>query len=100
MSVESETVRHGAQSASIRVRVLLFAAYREAMGKKAVDLDVASESSVSDVFAVLAPPGSNFARLRPFTTFAVNREVVTSETTVIDGDEIAFLQPVSGGSDD
>ena len=40
------------------------------------------------------------ARLKPFTksiNFAINHEFVGKETELEDGDEVAFLPPVSGG---
>jgi molybdopterin synthase catalytic subunit len=83
-----------------RVHIVLFAAYREALGERALDVPVAAGATVSDVFDALAAQSPNFGRLRPFTTFALNREVVPSDTPVRDGDELAFLQPVSGGADD
>jgi molybdopterin converting factor small subunit len=38
--------------------------------------------------------------LRTATRFAVNGEYATPEAALRDGDEVAFLPPMSGGQDD
>lgn len=84
----------------MRVRVLLFAAHRELVGRGQVDLDVPSEATAGDVYRLLETEQPVLAQLRRSTTFAVNREVVPADSTLRPGDEIALLQPVSGGSHD
>jgi molybdopterin converting factor small subunit len=87
-----------APARTITVNVLLFAAYRETLGQRQIDLDVPAGSTPDDVFRLLAERQPGMSRLRDFTTFAVNREVVSAETRLSDGDELALLQPVSGGN--
>jgi molybdopterin converting factor small subunit len=84
----------------MRVRVLLFASFREAAGCQRVDLEVDEGTSAADLFLQMERRFPDMAPLRPYTTFAVNREVVEPGTTLHDADEVAFLQPVSGGEDD
>ena len=79
------------------MRVLLFAAFREAIGRRQIELSLPTGATPDDVFNSVAAQASGVANLRPFTTFAVNREVVSADTRLSDGDEIAFLQPASGG---
>lgn len=81
----------------MRVSVLLFAAYREACGTSRMQLDVPERASVDEVYSLLAARHERLGPLRPFTAFARNRELVSGSATVESGDELAFLQPVSGG---
>ena len=81
-----------------KIHLLLFAAFREAAGFSRLELEVNSGATVEDVFDLLEKRHPHLAELRPFTTFAVNREVVSPDTTLHAGDEVAFLQPASGGA--
>ena len=55
-------------------------------------------STPEDVFRELAQREPRLAMFRTYTTFAVNREMVSADTVLGDGDELALLQPVSGGT--
>jgi molybdopterin converting factor subunit 1 len=81
----------------LRIRVLLFAAHRESFGRSEVSLEVPPGTTLEGVYAVMAAREARLSDLRPYTSFALNREVVDPRTRVQDGDEVAFLQPVSGG---
>jgi molybdopterin converting factor small subunit len=81
----------------MRVSVLLFASFREMLGTGRLEIDAKEGESLQDVFRALEEREPRLRALRPFTTFAVNREVVDPDTPIRDGDEIALLQPVSGG---
>ena len=81
----------------MQIRVRLFATHRELTGESLLDLDVPEGSTPEDLFRLLAVRNPAVSALRPYTTFAVNREVVEASTPLRQGDEVAFLQPVSGG---
>jgi molybdopterin converting factor subunit 1 len=80
------------------VEVLLFAAFREAVGCSRLQIETPSGTTVEGLFSLLQSKHPGLAPLRPFTTFAVNREVVPPDALLQPGDEVAFLQPVSGGA--
>jgi molybdopterin converting factor small subunit len=86
--------------ATVHVQVLLFASHREAFGKSRVQVSVPWGTNIESLYRELVTRVPRMADLRPFTTFAVNREVVASSTILRDGDELALLQPVSGGCND
>ena len=75
----------------MRVTVRLFAGLRERAGRASLELD--DVARVADVWPKLGlgdePPG---------LLYAVNREYVTAEHELADGDEVAVIPPVSGGS--
>ena len=76
---------------------MLFASHREVFGESRLQLSVPEGTTVEALYSELAQRAPRLRELRPFTTFAVNREVVDPSTVVSEGDEIALLQPVSGG---
>ena len=78
------------------LRVRLFAALREAAGASEVE---ASGRTVGDVVDALSLTyGERFATIAAVSSFVVNGDRATRQTPVADGDEVAFLPPVSGGS--
>ncbi len=82
----------------MRVRLLLFAALREAVGKKEHLLEVPSELSLADVVRLAEAEIPEIARYRGRLLVSLNQERVPLEAAVCDGDEVAFLPPMSGGS--
>ncbi len=81
----------------MKVLVRLFASYREAAGLGHIELDLPAGARVKDaIFAVL--------REHPFVAegrqvvVARNREYVGVDETLHDGDELALIPPVSGGT--
>ena len=77
----------------MQIRVRLFAALRERAGIAERQLELAEGASVADVWRELElgdePPGIAYAR---------NREYASRDTVLADGDEVALIPPVSGGS--
>lgn len=82
----------------MRVRVLLFAALREAVGEKTLELEVRHSATLADVLAQLEAEHAALARYRGRLLVALNEERAPNSTVLRDGDEIALLPPVSGGS--
>jgi MoaE-MoaD fusion protein len=85
----------GPATRQICVQVRLFASYREAAGTNRLDIPLQTGARVADLTELLA------ARVPALTTarglVAVNHEYVQPEHALRDGDEVAFIPPVSGG---
>lgn len=81
----------------MNVRVLYFASFREAAGKDEESRRVREGALVKDLWAELASTVPLFARFPAMPPAAVNREYVSPDTRLADGDEVAFLPPVAGG---
>ena len=78
------------------VTVLLFASYADALGKSAIELDIAPGSTVRDILATLSSlPGGH--RLPPRPLVAVNEEYASASTRLVGGEEVAVIPPVAGG---
>lgn len=77
------------------VRLLLFAAAREAAGTRQVDM---SGATVADVLeGARARFGGRFSAVLDGCRVWVNGEPAEPPTVLRDGDEVAILPPVSGG---
>ena len=80
------------------MNVKLFARLRELVGAGDLTLEVPGGTTVADVWAALVaahPAADAYARSM---SCAVNLDYARMTTTVTEGDEVAFLPPVSGGS--
>ena len=80
----------------MRVLVRLFASYREAAGVGRMELDLPTGATVRDVIAEIARRHPLIGEGRR-VVMARNRDYVTSEQQLAEGDEVALIPPVSGG---
>jgi molybdopterin converting factor subunit 1 len=82
------------------IRVRFFAAARERAGTSMIEIDAGTASTVSELIVRLARErGADLASAlaAPGMRFAVNQELVESDAAIRDGDEVAFMPPVTGG---
>jgi molybdopterin synthase catalytic subunit len=82
----------------VRIRVRLFAIQRELAGAREVGLDLADGATVADAWDALVAQHPALAPGREFVRFARNGSYADASTTIADGDEVALIPPVSGGS--
>ena len=83
---------------SVRVRVRLFAVQRELAGTREVGLDLADGSDVEAAWSALVALHPVLAPGRSSMRFARNGDYAEPGTVLADGDELAMIPPVSGGS--
>ena len=82
------------------VKIVFFASLREKLGVNSVDLQISDSSSVSTLISQLADQHSAewLAILTAVNIrIAVNQNIISEDIGVIDGDEVAFFPPVTGG---
>jgi molybdopterin synthase catalytic subunit len=85
-----------APRAQLCVRVRLFASYREAAGTARLEVPLAAGARVRDLMELLA---ARVPALRAAPGLvAVNQTYVGPDFELHDGDEAAFIPPVSGGA--
>jgi molybdopterin synthase catalytic subunit/molybdopterin converting factor small subunit len=82
----------------VRVRVHLFARYREAAGRERVDLDVPEGGTVETAWSAIVERHPQLAQYRPFTLFAIGHDYVEADHLLKPDDELLLFPPVSGGS--
>jgi molybdopterin synthase catalytic subunit len=83
---------------SMRIRVRLFAIQRELAETREVTLDLADGVTVEEAWAAVVELHPVLAPGRSSTRFARNGEYVDADAALRDGDDLAFIPPVSGGS--
>jgi molybdopterin synthase catalytic subunit len=84
----------------IAVRVRLFARQRELAGTREVGLELPPGATIEDAWQALVGRHPAVADGRPWMRFARNGEYADPSTALADGDEVACIPPVSGGSDE
>ena len=79
----------------MEIQIKLFAAARELAGTGAITQPFPPETTVQDVAKALFETYPGLARME--LRFAVNAIYARPETTLQDGDQVAFIPPVGGG---
>ncbi|MBK5296413.1 MAG: MoaD/ThiS family protein [Vicinamibacteria bacterium] len=75
----------------------LFARLKDIAGAPELERDVPADATLADVWALLAHDFPAMAPYRGSVSGARNAEYSRMDAVIADGDEIAFLPPVSGG---
>jgi len=81
----------------MRIRLLLFALYRDITGVDELDIDVSEGSTAAAALRTLRERDARFGALPERPVVAVNREYAALDAQLRDGDELALLPPVAGG---
>ena len=81
----------------MRVTILAFAKLRDLVGAPRLVRDVPAGSTVEGVWQALAAEFPAAAPYRAALSAAVNAGYAKFSTPVAEGDDVAFLPPVSGG---
>lgn len=81
----------------MRVGLRFFASVKDYFKTSEFTLEISAPISAKEIFLKLFDDPSMAKSFLPSTRFAINCEYVSPETLVKDGDEVAFIPPVSGG---
>lgn len=82
----------------MRVTVRLFARLRDLAGTSELVRDLAPGTTVHQVWTDLAAEFPEFTRYERAVSPAVNADYARMQDVLREGDEVAFLPPVSGGT--
>ena len=81
----------------MRVTVRLFARLRDVAGASELARDLPSGATIGDVWRQLTREFPEFAGYERSISSAINADYARMDQVIGEGDEIAFLPPVSGG---
>jgi len=81
----------------VRVTVRLFARLRDIAGASELARELAPGATIADVWRQLAGEFPELAGYERSISSAINADYARMNDAVNDGDEVAFLPPVSGG---
>jgi molybdopterin converting factor subunit 1 len=81
----------------VRVTVKLFARLRDIAGTDELTRDVAPGATIGVLWTQLAREFPALGQYERSISSALNADYARMDATVRDGDEVAFLPPVSGG---
>jgi molybdopterin synthase catalytic subunit len=91
---------HGAaRSPRVEITVRLFAILRERAGWRERRLELPAGSSVGDAWATIVADAPALAPAADTIRFARNRRYTVTDEQLSDGDELALIPPVAGGSE-
>jgi molybdopterin converting factor subunit 1 len=81
----------------MRVTVRLFARLRDIAGAPELSREAGPDATIGSVWRQLVDDFPEFAGYERSISCAVNADYARMDRPVRDGDEVAFLPPVSGG---
>jgi len=81
----------------MRITIRLFARLREIAGSGELVREVPAQATVQAAWRALVAEFPAMASHEPSISSAVNAEFARMSAVLKDGDEVAFLPPVSGG---
>jgi len=82
----------------VRIRVRLFARYREATGRERLDVELPDGGTVDSAWTAVVHRHPELKQYRPYTLFAVGHDYVSPDHPLKSEDELCLFPPVSGGS--
>lgn len=84
----------------MRLRLKFFAAAADQVGSRALDWEMPAGATVAALRRAIGEKYPAFAPLAERVMIAVNRQYAQPDGVLAEGDEVAFIPPVSGGAGD
>lgn len=81
----------------MQITVKLFAIFQEVFAVDEMQITLESGAAVSQIFDRLVSQQPSLEKWRPLTRYAINLNFADPHTSLVDGDEVALIPPVSGG---
>ena len=81
----------------MRIKVKLFASFRDIVGTKEEDITLPEGSTVQQLLERYIGLFPQMAKFREHIILSVNKDYGAPGRVLKDGDEVSFLPPVSGG---
>ncbi len=81
----------------MNIKTLFFATCRDIVGEREVFLEMAEDTTVRDLIELISSEHPSFRSMESSLMVSVNQTYVDRMELLNDGDEVAFIPPVSGG---
>ena len=81
----------------MNIKVLFFASCRDLIGTGEREMTLPASATVTDLISKLALEQARFIDMAPSLMVSINQAYVERDAELQDGDEVAFIPPVSGG---
>lgn len=88
----------GATIRSVKIRLVMFATARDAVGSDEIEIELSDGARLGDLQQTLLSRYPDLAAIWPRLAVAVDGELADSGMALADGCEVALLPPVSGGA--
>ena len=82
----------------MKATVKFFAVFHDLTGTRELDLEVGEALTVGELYRDLRARFPRLANYSGSLMYSVNAEYVPADHPLHDGDEVAFIPPVSGGA--
>ena len=83
----------------MKIPIQLFASLKDAAKTSKIEVEIAENASVAQLLEAVARDFPALEKWLPHVRVAVNEEYATNDQIVREGDDIALIPPVSGGSE-
>lgn len=81
----------------MKVKLLLFASLKDIAGRRDLEMELDDGSTLQQVTEKLTSLYPEIGRMQNSVRIAINQEFADENIPLNNGDEIAFLPPMSGG---
>tara|TARA_B100000686_G_scaffold306094_1_gene345213 strand:- start:2689 stop:2940 length:252 start_codon:yes stop_codon:yes gene_type:complete len=81
----------------MKIRVRLFASLKEKAGTSVISLSVPAGTSVEQLLSIIQSENMELNGATQGVLVAINQEYASSDTIIMESDELALIPPVSGG---
>ena len=81
----------------MNIKTLFFATCRDIVGEREASLEMAEDTTVRDLIELISSEHPSFRSMESSLMISVNQTYVDRMEVLNDGDEVAFIPPVSGG---
>ena len=81
----------------MNISVRLFASLKEKAGTSVISLTVPTGTSVEQLLSIIQSENMELKGATQGVLVAINQEYASSDTIIIESDELALIPPVSGG---
>ena len=90
-------MHHRRGGSHLKIKVKLFASFREIVGTKEEDILLPEATTVQQLLDRYIERFPQMAKFREHIILSVNKDYGAPARVLKDGDEVSFLPPVSGG---